>query len=622
MVSQLLLRSVWRTPKNSCILFCQSKSHYTTRKRSKPLRILFCGSDDFSVASLRALHAESNEHPERIKSIDVLCRPPKPIGRGLKTLQEVPLFHAAQELKLQVHQRDTFLGWDLPMPDGESINLIIAVSFGLFVPPRIIRAAEYGGLNVHPSVLPNYRGSAPLQRMIINGARSTGITLQTLDDKKFDHGVILSQARFRIPRPSVITYPELLHFVTPKAASLLLGGIRRGVYVPPLIDVSKDTYENRLPPEELQRAPKISKEDRHINWLWKDAATEIVRRHRALGPMWSMLYVDKDRAKRFVFHDFEVVERPATNMQVPQKWVTRIKNNEESSTGEETPEQQQSMLDSTSIPSSTDFEVIPVPDLVEDELFDAWEATRGRNSGPENDDGAFQSWVQFRQRALTQKQYKNRKAQDVYHMIYQTSSGDQAPVFYIEDGGAIIVAVKDAGLRIKEITVEGGKKKPAAVAMGMYRKTGMWKLQYHKAEDTYRWFAEYNPEYSDETKMEKEFDKIKEQRRLKRIEAENLMQERMQLKEDLKKHDWSDLLLERHREYFSEAFAEARRERLQEREEKHRQMTLELQDSTDSNTIDGGEKKGADQIGSPQSMQANGHVEEEGEHQALPEKAK
>jgi methionyl-tRNA formyltransferase len=81
----------------------------------------------------------------------------------------------ANDLGLPVHERDTFTGWQvsfvsqtlfsdtsqssqtttqMPEPGGEPINLIIAVSFGLFVPPRLLRAAQYGGLNIHPSLLP------------------------------------------------------------------------------------------------------------------------------------------------------------------------------------------------------------------------------------------------------------------------------------------------------------------------------------------------------------------------------------------------------------------------------------------------------------------------------------
>ena len=65
-----------------------------------------------------------------------------------------PLKELADSIQLRVHERDTFTGWDMPRPDGEPINLIVAVSFGLFVPRRLLRAAKYGGLNVHPSLLP------------------------------------------------------------------------------------------------------------------------------------------------------------------------------------------------------------------------------------------------------------------------------------------------------------------------------------------------------------------------------------------------------------------------------------------------------------------------------------
>lgn len=63
---------------------------------------------------------------------------------------------ALEELSLPIHQIDTFTGWLPPRPSGESINLVVAVSFGLLVPPRILNNAKYGGLNVHPSMLPEY----------------------------------------------------------------------------------------------------------------------------------------------------------------------------------------------------------------------------------------------------------------------------------------------------------------------------------------------------------------------------------------------------------------------------------------------------------------------------------
>lgn len=115
----------------------------------EPLRILYCGSDEFSVAALRKLNHERVEHPDHIESIHVLCKPPQRVGRGLKKVRQVAIKNVAEELGLPLYQISTFTGWQPP-----PINLIIAVSFGLFVPTRVLSIAKYGGLNVHPSSLP------------------------------------------------------------------------------------------------------------------------------------------------------------------------------------------------------------------------------------------------------------------------------------------------------------------------------------------------------------------------------------------------------------------------------------------------------------------------------------
>src|SRR5882757_4531236 len=87
MVSWLMLRCSVKIPRPSLLVLYGTTRSYST-KSSKPLRILFCGSDDFSSASLRALDAERERNPQLIKSIDVLCRPGKPSGRSLKNIRE------------------------------------------------------------------------------------------------------------------------------------------------------------------------------------------------------------------------------------------------------------------------------------------------------------------------------------------------------------------------------------------------------------------------------------------------------------------------------------------------------------------------------------------------------
>ncbi|KAI0108465.1 Formyltransferase [Daldinia grandis] len=261
-------------------------------KTSDPLRILFCGSDEFSCASLEALHQEHVRNPTLIQSIDVVVRPGKLTGRGNKFMQHPPVRDLATRLGLPIHERDTFTGWDMP----SHTNLIIAVSFGLFVPLRLLRAAQYGGLNIHPSLLPDLRGPAPLQHALLAGRTHTGISLQTLDDKAFDHGKILARTP-PLPIPPDADYAALLAHVTPLAAELLVQGLREGVHVPPLEEVTErghglgesegrrggEVVEVRGKTENLLRAPKINKRDRQLQ---VSTFPHLSQRYRALGPLW------------------------------------------------------------------------------------------------------------------------------------------------------------------------------------------------------------------------------------------------------------------------------------------------------------------------------------------------
>lgn len=103
---------------------------HVSNKSSDPLRILFCGSEDFSIASLRAVNDEHRSHPDFIASIDVVCRPPKRVGRSMKAVRkgspsereawyhdteslQVPISAVAKELSLPLHQIDTFTGWNV-----------------------------------------------------------------------------------------------------------------------------------------------------------------------------------------------------------------------------------------------------------------------------------------------------------------------------------------------------------------------------------------------------------------------------------------------------------------------------------------------------------------------------
>ncbi|KAJ5477180.1 hypothetical protein N7539_007324 [Penicillium diatomitis] len=289
---------------------------YATRSFD-PLRILFCGSDDFSIASLKALHEYKLKYPTQISSIDVVCRPGKRVGRGLKKIREMPIKEAASALSLPIHEIDTFRGWTPPETPYGPINLIIAVSFGLFVPPRLLNASKYGGLNVHPSLLPDFRGPAPIHHTLLAGRTKTGVTLQTLDHKSFDHGTILAQTPdpgFDIPNSDTCTVPELTSLVSAKGAQLLFDGIQQGLFVPPVKDAG---WAKESETRSFIHAAKIQPEDRHINWEgW--TSVDLNRRNRVLGNLWSRALVASKSAeepvvyqqKRVILTDVEQVEPP------------------------------------------------------------------------------------------------------------------------------------------------------------------------------------------------------------------------------------------------------------------------------------------------------------------------
>ncbi|KAJ5550624.1 hypothetical protein N7535_001431 [Penicillium sp. DV-2018c] len=281
-------------------------------KTFDPLRILFCGSDEFSITHLKALHAYHSKNPERISSIDVVCRPGKRVGRGLRQIREVPIKAAASALSLPIHEIDTFTGWKPPTSPSGDINLVIAVSFGLFVPPRILNGSKYGGMNVHPSILPAFRGAAPIHHTLLAGLTTTGVTVQTLHPKKFDQGVILAQTPapgVEIPKPQSCTVPELESFLAQKGGQMLVETIDKGLFVSPVSGIEqrgKATY-----------APKITPEDRHIDWTsW--TLTEIKRRNRVIGPLWSKALCSSNAAdgplrfqqKRVIFTETEEVDPP------------------------------------------------------------------------------------------------------------------------------------------------------------------------------------------------------------------------------------------------------------------------------------------------------------------------
>ncbi len=161
---------------------------------------------------------------------------------------------------------------------------MVAVSFGLLVPARILTAARYGGLNVHPSLLPDLRGPAPIMHTLLKQRSHTGVTLQTMHPTKLDHGVIIDQTLAPgIAVPSESTPDELLELLTRLGAEMLCNAIESGSFLETSSQVRVDIPRS----ESADYAPKVTPEDRCIDWhSW--TADEILLRDRVLGRLWDM----------------------------------------------------------------------------------------------------------------------------------------------------------------------------------------------------------------------------------------------------------------------------------------------------------------------------------------------
>ncbi|KAF1967576.1 methionyl-tRNA formyltransferase [Bimuria novae-zelandiae CBS 107.79] len=263
-----------------------------------PLRILFCGSDNFSIASLCALTSAQKEVPGLIEDIQVVHRPAKPTGRGLKLLREVPIKQAAAAELCVNHTIDTFTGWTPP----SRVDLIIAVSFGLFVPPRILNFAKYGGLNVHPSLLPDLRGPAPIQHALLKGRKHTGVSVQTLHPEKFDGGMILAQT----PAPGIAISKDVdAHDLTSRlgdeGAKMLVDVLKTRAFVPPLKDVG--WYKDSGGP--IDHAGKIMKGDQQVDFSMMTLDHAFAIKH-AIGNPWC----EFPSGERFILNEFSEARQP------------------------------------------------------------------------------------------------------------------------------------------------------------------------------------------------------------------------------------------------------------------------------------------------------------------------
>jgi methionyl-tRNA formyltransferase len=229
------------------------------------MRTVFLGTPEFAVASLEALSRAGHDIAA------VYTQPDRPKGRGNQP-SESPIKLAAKKLGIKFHQPERIRRQpsidELREIDPE---LMVVVGYGQIIPQSIIDIPRFGILNVHASLLPKYRGAAPIQWAIANGESETGITIMQID-AGLDTGDML--LKFALTIGPDETAPELSARLAPLGASLLIEAVAR-------IE-SGSVVREKQKNEDASFAPILSKEDGRIEW--SRTAQEIYNRLRGFTP--------------------------------------------------------------------------------------------------------------------------------------------------------------------------------------------------------------------------------------------------------------------------------------------------------------------------------------------------
>ena len=230
------------------------------------MRVLFVGTPDFAKESLEAVISAGHE------VVGVITAPDKPKGRGMKmAMSDVKKY--ALEKNLAVFQPEKIRKNPEFIEEIKKLNADIAcvVVYGKILPKEFLSLFKYGCINVHPSLLPKYRGAAPIQWAIINGDKKTGVCTMYLD-VGMDDGDIIKKEEVDIGEDE--TAGELWDRLSTLGAKML---------VQTLDDIENGKINRIKQPEEFTLAPKLEKEISKIDWENK-TALQIKNLVRGLNP--------------------------------------------------------------------------------------------------------------------------------------------------------------------------------------------------------------------------------------------------------------------------------------------------------------------------------------------------
>ena len=232
------------------------------------MKVIFAGTPDFAAAALKAIAAAGFEIPL------VLTQPDRPKGRGMQ-LAPSPVKQAALELGLRVAQPEKLRNnaEALQMLKEVKADVMVVAAYGLILPQDVLDTPKHGCLNIHASLLPRWRGAAPIQRAIEAGDAETGVCIMQMDIG-LDTGDVVSEHRYAIQPTD--TANEVHDALMNLGAAAIVA------------DLQQLKTEGRLksvkqPEEGMTYAQKLSKEEARIDW--NESSAVIERKIRAFNPV-------------------------------------------------------------------------------------------------------------------------------------------------------------------------------------------------------------------------------------------------------------------------------------------------------------------------------------------------
>ncbi len=261
------------------------------------LRIIYAGTPDFAIPALQRLLSHG------FRPIAVLTQPDRPAGRS-RRLHASPVKQAADAANIPVHQPASLAGPEA----AEQISalqpdLLIVVAYGLILPPTILNVPTYGCWNIHASILPRWRGAAPIQRAIEAGDSATGVCIMQMDEG-LDTGPVLHGVTLPIGKHE--TGGSLHDILAEAGADALLSCVKalaRGAPPEPVKQAGQG----------LSYARKLHKAEAQISW--QEPAQQLERRVRAFNPwpvVWCTINTERTRIWRAAHKKLDHDKEPGT----------------------------------------------------------------------------------------------------------------------------------------------------------------------------------------------------------------------------------------------------------------------------------------------------------------------